>query len=101
MKTNMEIKYGMHVPTEQYGYISCDLDGTAEDAVKAYQEIADLIRLPKYGAGMDKKQYDEIIDLMIKREPIQMDPGELETMNSIQRYGFDVVRKSLNRTKDN
>jgi len=93
----MEIKYGMHVPTEQYGYISCDLDGTAEDAVRAYSEIADLIRLPKYGAGMDKKQYEEIIDLMIAGEPIQGDPGELETMNSIQKFAFDLVRKSTNR----
>ena len=93
----MEKKYEAHVPIEQYGFISCTVDGTAEEALESYRELADLARLPKYGAGMDKKQYDEIIDLMIAREPIQMDPGELETMNSIQRYGFDVVRKSLGR----
>jgi len=93
----MEIKYGMHVPTEQYGYISCDLDGTAEDAVRAYSEIADLIRLPKYGAGMEKKKYDQIIDNMLAGKPNQMDPGELEEMNSIQSHTFNELRKALGR----
>ena len=106
----MTNKYEAHVPIEQYGFISVTTEGTAEHAIEAYREVASLARaqsatsdnlLPRYGAGMEKKKYDEIIDLMIERKPIQMDPGELDEMNSIQRYGFDTVRKSLNRTKDN
>lgn len=87
----------MHVPTEQYGYISCDLDGTAEEAVKAYQEIADLIRLPKYGKGMDEKEFDELLEMMIEGTPIEGDPGMVETLNSVQRYAFDKARKAVNR----
>lgn len=88
----MEKRYECHVPTEQYGFITVHTDGTAEQAIEAYREVADLMRLPKYGAGMEKKKYEEIIEHMIEKTPNQIDPGELDEMNSIQRFGFDLVR---------
>ena len=93
------MKYLAHIPTERFGFISFELEGTAEEVLTSYREVTDLVRLPKYGAGMEEKKYNEIIDLMIAQKPMQFDPGELEEMNSLQRFAFDIARKSLGRIK--
>ena len=87
----------LRVPTQEpYAYLETDFEGSAEDAVTLYREITQMIQ---YGDGMEEKQFNEIIDLMIGREPIQLDPGELDKMNKAQRYLFDGVRKSIGRIK--
>ena len=86
----------MHVPVEQYGFISLTIDGaTTEQAVAAYREISDAVKVQP--VGLPKKEFEEIIDLMIEREPIQQDPGILEGMNPAQKYILDFVRKSIGR----
>lgn len=34
------MKYELHVPVEQYGFIAATIEGSAEDAVIAYKELA-------------------------------------------------------------
>lgn len=34
-----EVKFKIHVPAEQYGFLEAEQEGTAEDAVKTYYEI--------------------------------------------------------------
>ena len=90
-----QLIHQLRVPTpEAFSFIEFQFAGTAEEAIDEYRRLTAAVKDDK---EMPVKQFNEIIDLMIAREPIQMDPGELETMSSAQRYVFDQVRKSIGR----
>lgn len=93
------MKHTIHTPTEQFGFVETEFDDTDTSVgiVATHEGLVDTIKNEIGGTGMPEKQFNEILDLMIAREKIQMDPGELETMNKAQRYGFDLVRKSIGR----
>jgi len=38
------MKYTLHVPSEQYGYIEAELEGTEVEAVGAYHKLLDEIK---------------------------------------------------------
>lgn len=46
------MKYLAHVPTEQYGFISIEIEGDAQDAVNAYRELSAAFQ---GGAGVGMK----------------------------------------------
>jgi len=91
------MNHQLRVPTpEPFSFIEFQFEGTPEEAIDEYRRLTAAVKDNK---EMPVKQFNEILDLMIAREPIQMDPGELETMSSAQRYVFDQVRKSIGRIK--
>lgn len=89
------MKYEAHINTGEFSYIGYSLEGTAEDAVRAYKELETLYKIGN--AGMPKKEFEEIIELMIAREPIQNDPGILESLNTAQKWALDIVRRATDR----
>lgn len=48
---------------------------------------------------MEDKKFTDMMDNFIREHKMVGDPGQLEEMNSTQRYIYDFVRKSINRTK--
>lgn len=94
--TTTSIVHTLRIPTsEQYAYIEIQFIGTGEEALEEYRRLTTLVKAEN--GGIEKKKFDEIIDLMIQREKIYEDPGILEGMNTAQKYIFDCVRKSLGR----
>ena len=85
----------IRVPAETFAYLETDFEGSAEEAVALYRHITALVKIED--GGLPKKEFEEIMDLMIEREPIQQDPGILEGMNPAQKYILDFVRKSIGR----
>ena len=55
----MEGKYICHVPIEQYGFISVEIEGTAEDAHEAYQELS---HAKGDGTGITSKEFNDWLD---------------------------------------
>jgi len=86
----------LRVPTpEPFSFIEFEFEGTPEGAMEEYRRLTIAVKEEK--EGLSKKEFEEIMDLMIEREPIQQDPGILEGMNPAQKYIFDFVRKSIGR----
>lgn len=52
------MKYLAHVPTEQYGFISIEIEGTALEAVAAYKELSAAFQ---GGQGVGMKALAQIL----------------------------------------
>lgn len=52
------MKYLAHVPTEQYGYISVEIEGTPEEAVEAYRALQGAW---KGGDGLGMKSFAKVV----------------------------------------
>lgn len=92
------MKYLCHVPTETYGFISVELEGTAEEAATAYREVAEAMK-PKPVNQIPNNQFNEIYDLVSMGKPIADDPGILEQMSPIQRTALNEAKKGFKRRR--
>ncbi len=45
----------LHIPTEQYGFLEVEFDGSPEDAFAEYSRLTSII---KGGTGMDTKDFN-------------------------------------------
>ena len=89
------MKHTIITKTADFCNVTTEFEGTVEEAIK---ESKRLIAFEKtVEGGIPAKEFEEILDLMIEREPIQGDPGITESFNSAQKWAFDLVRKSVNR----
>ena len=90
-----QLIHQLRVPTpDPFAFIEFQFEGTPEQAIDEYRRLTTAV---KDNAGIPVKEFEEIIDLMVAREPIQGDPGIIENFNSAQKWGYDLVRKSMNR----
>lgn len=91
------MKYTCHVPIEQYGFISAEVEGTAEDAVRAYDEIA---KAAKSGNGIPSKDFNHIYDhYRLKGSILAADVPLCEDMSKEQKASLGDLKRSLNRNK--
>lgn len=91
------MKYLAHVPTEQYGFISVEIEGTHEEAVLAYQEIA---RVFKNGVGLPPKDFNQFFDAYLSTGSPPENGLELwEQMSDTQRICINEYKKHLARNK--
>lgn len=93
------MKYTLHVPVEQYGFIGADLEGSAEEAVRAYREIGDLVKVqPK---GMPDNEFRALYDKVASGTPVNGDPGIIEQLNPQQRFALNECKKYVKRNNTN
>ncbi len=88
-------KYIVHVPTEQYGFISYETEGTAEDAVQAYNELK-----KEYagGAGLPSREFCSFMDVYVSTGHAPEDGIEKwEAMSLEQRFVINEVKKAIKR----
>jgi hypothetical protein len=95
----MKRTYEMHVPVEMYGYIGISLEGTVEEAVQAYREVSEAVKVKS--EPMPRNEFNEFIDLVLKGKPIQDDPGIIEKMSPEQRLVLNECKKAIKRIKSN
>lgn len=89
-------KYLCHVPTEQYGFISVELEGTADEAVIAYRELS---RAYQGGAGVPTGEWNALLDELLSKGSIAGDPGVVTQMTPEQNRVFQEIKKSMARIK--
>lgn len=91
-------KYIVHVPTEQYGFISCELEGEATDAVEAYKEI---VEANKPQSGVSAKEFNSFMDVYINTGHAPEGGMDIwQNMSEIQKKVIDEVRKCIKRTNN-
>lgn len=90
------MKYLAHVPTEQYGFISIEVEGTAEEAVQAYKELQEAF---KGGSGLPTKEFNAWLDSYLEGKPGSV--NEWEQMSTVQKLVINEIKKSRKRTNEN
>lgn len=88
-------KYLCHVPTEQYGFISVELEGEAPDAVDAYKELQ---RAWGAGEGLSAKEWTGFLDTYVSTGKPPEGGLELwERMDVRQRDIVNEIKKTIKR----
>lgn len=90
------MKYIAHVPTEQFGFISIEIEGNAEDAVLAYKELS---RAFQGGEGMGMKSFAQILHEYISTGGI-VNGGEHE-FSTNESLLLNEVKKLMRKDKNN
>lgn len=91
----MDKKYLVHVPTEQYGFISCELEGTAEDAMETYKEISQANK-PK--EGISPKEFNSFLDCYLSTgSPPDGGITLWEEMSDTQKIVVNEIKKTFKR----
>ncbi len=92
----MEKKYTAHVPVEQFGYISVDIEGEAEEAVAAYREIAEAVKVqPK--SDISTAEFGRIAAEYLKSGMLK-NGGDLE-FSPAQKYVLKLITSVVRTNK--
>lgn len=92
------MKYLCHVPTEQYGFISCEVEGSAEDAAEAYKEVK-LFFGQVAKKRINDKEFGEIYDEYLKTGKVANGGEFYEDLTTVQKIELNGLKKSKNRNK--
>ena len=87
------MKYTLHVPVEQYGFIQVDDIETREQAVAEYK----MVNADFQSQGLPEEDWKAILDDLLEDQSISGDPGSLELMSPAQRYVVNEIKKSFKR----
>lgn len=92
------MKYLLHIPTEQYGFVSLEFENDIEPELVAelYRKQADAFK-PKPVNEMDSKDFNAILDDLLDDYSIAGDPGEVEKMSPVQARILNEIKKSIKR----
>lgn len=89
------MKVLVHVPVEQYGFVSAEFDSTeGRNANEVYFAIKDMFT-PK--EGLDQKKYDEFICRQLMGDPNHIDDYQL--MSPAQQGTVQIIKRALKRIK--
>ena len=92
------MKYLAHIPTEQFGFISVELEGSAEQAVEAYREVAELTKV-RPSNELETKVFNNLIDNYLSGGKIEDGANYWEQMSPAQQGVFQEIKKSFKRMK--
>lgn len=94
----MTNKYTSHVPTEQYGYLSVETEGTAQDAVDAYKELQEAWK-GGTGEGLPLKEWCTLRNKYLETGVMEGDPGDLKKLSKAQAWWVNETKKALSAIK--
>lgn len=87
------MKYTLHVPVEQYGFIQVDDIDTREQAVAEYK----MVNADFQNQGLPEEEWRAILDDLLEDQSINGDPGSVELMSPAQRWLINECKKSFKR----
>ena len=87
------MKYTLHIPVEQYGFIQVDDIETREQAVAEYK----MVNADFQNQGLPEEDWRAILDDLLEDQSISGDPGSMELMSPAQRYVVNEIKKSFKR----
>lgn len=88
------MKYIGHVPTEQYGFISVEFEGTASEAVEAYKELQQAW---KGGTGLSPIKWNAWLDGYLEGNPGSVE--EWAEMDEFQKKVINELKKAKKRNQ--
>ena len=91
------MKYTLHVPVEQYGFIQVDDIESREEAITEYKLVAKQFT---DGIGLTAKEFNEIIDEYLTTDKLINGGDFYENLSAAQKYVLNEVKKSKKRTRE-
>ena len=95
-----EVKYLLHVPTEQYGFISVEMEGSIEEVVEHYKDVQKEWKggkpLPQ-GRGIDNKLFQKMLDEYLVTQKITGAGDVWEELSREQGIIFQEIKKAFKR----
>lgn len=94
------MKFNIQIPTIAFGLIGVEIEGTAQDAVLAHNELIEAYRASQGGEGVTPKEFNLVYDTYITRGAFTPEMQEIyhrmnkEQMGDIQRF-----KRALERIK--
>lgn len=88
--------YSIHVPTEQYGFISADGFETPEAARAAYNEVQ---MLAQHSDGLEAKEWHAFLDLYVMGKKVPNGTELWANMNTVQKWMVNEIKKTRDRNK--
>lgn len=88
----------LHIPTEQYGFVEVEFDGTPEESLSEYRRLS---KSATGGAGLDTREFNTIIDQILSEKPFVGDDimAQIEGMNIEQTETLQAIKRSKARLK--
>lgn len=87
------MKYKLHVPVEQFGFVEAELESETLDEAKL---VYDAIKREWDGAeGLSEKEMNAFVDGMLVGEPNHIE--QWERMSPIQKFCAQIIKRSLKR----
>lgn len=91
------MKYTAHVPIEQYGFISADIEsGSPQEAYEAYIAIKAASQ-GLYRPDIPEKELNTVIDKMLQGKTIESGIEIYNRMSDRQRYAVQVLKRGMKR----
>lgn len=95
------MKHTIHTPTEQYGYVETEIDGThlVETGIEAHQAAVAIVKAGnESGEGIPHKEFLAILDELYKTKKLAVDdPGIVQQMNQAQQNGLRALSIAIKR----
>lgn len=86
------MKYQLHVPVEQYGFIAAEVEGTAEEAVKEYKAVQKAWFLE---GEMPAREWCQLRDSFYATGKMGGDPGILGKLSMAQQYWVNETKNAI------
>lgn len=88
------MKYELHIPVEQYGFVAATLDTEDVSEIRtAYEQIRSAF---KTGEGIAQKEWNAVVDQALAGT-LKLAPDLWEQMSQYQQSFLHEIKKSKNR----
>lgn len=91
------MKYLAHIPTEQYGFIEFEMEGSTDEAVQQYEDVKKAIN-KEAGPGLGQREWCRFMDVYVSTGSPPEDGMSLwQDMDMQQRITVNEVKKTMKR----
>ena len=90
-----KIKFKIHIPTEQFGFIESEVEGSVEGAIMHYR---DMHKQWHGGEGLSEDEFRTVLDQYLLTT--KMESGDYEQMNKHQMFVIQTLKKAFKRIKN-
>jgi len=95
----MKLKYTLHVPTEQFGFVSCDMEADDPKLVKTqYLAIVEAFK-PQPVNSLPEKDFNALLDEYLSKRSITNGQELYDKMSPLQQHIIQAIKRSYQRLK--
>src|SRR3990167_11034013 len=93
------LRHKLLIPSNiaEYSNVEFEFEGTAEEAIDEYYRLFNLFR---GGAGMNDKEFNEVIDEYLSTQKIADGADRYEAMNRDHKMIIQTLKRSFKRTRE-
>ncbi len=91
------MKYTLHIPVEQYGFVEAEYEGMSTDPDEARDFYETIKATFKVGEGISDKEFNAVVDAMMRGESIKNGTEIWPRMSESQQNVCQNIKRSMKR----